>query len=492
MKLKIDKIQNIIFAILLSISVIFLVFGNILVSSDELWNFQNLCKMSNGLIIYKDANVIITPIFFYIAHVILSVFGTNILVFRIYSFLIYICIFILIYEVFKNLKVSKHVIVAYLVLILEFIFQIISAGANYNLLAVLFLLIGLNLYITKRSSNLKQGILIFLIFFTKQNIGVLYAIIVMAYEFYKNKLSKKFIVDQFKKFFFFLIPTILLILQMYFKGNLLDFINYTFGGLLDFGKSNLLFATTGYYPLIFVFSIILYVFIIVKRDLFTEVISNEVFDNLTLLFIFSIGITFVIFPIMNQAHFLIAIPIYLIFLFYLFDVLLFESLFGTEKYIKNVKWFSIAIVFVIFIRIIVNMLLEPEATFIIDKKSYFYGTYIHNSVLKKTDEIESYILKQNEKGIDVIILSYDAAFPMINLKQNHGAYDLLFNGNMGYKGIDKFKKDIIGRVNTEFLIVTDEKDIFWQESIEIRDFIMKNLTCSGKICNYTIYSTNDN
>ncbi len=490
MKLKIDKIQNIIFAVLLILSIILLVFGNVLVSSDELWNFQNLCKMSNGLTIYTDANVIITPIFFYIAHLMFSICGTNILIFRIYSLLIYICIFILIYKIFKNLKVSKHIIVAYMVLILEFIFQIVSAGANYNLLAILFLFIGLNLYITKKSSNLKQGFLIFLIFFTKQNIGVLYAITIIVYEFYKNKLSKKFILDQFKKFFFFLIPTLLLILQMYIKGNLLDFINYTFGGLLDFGKSNLVFATTGYYPLIFAFSIVLYIFIIVKRDIFKEVINQEIFDNLTLLFIFSIGITFVIFPIMNQAHFLIAISLYLIFLFYLFDVLLFKSLFGDEKYIKNVKWFSIAILFVVFIRVVVNIILEPDATFIGDKKSKFYGTYIYNTVLEKTDELEKYILSQNEKGIDVIILSCDAAFPMIDLEQNHGAYDLLFNGNMGYNGIEKFKQDIISRENTEFLIVTDEKDIFWQESMEIRKFIIENLNYSGEICGYTIYLNN--
>lgn len=488
MKLKIDTIQNIMIVVFLSITIIFLVFGNILVSLDELWNFQNLCKMSNGLTIYTDANVIITPIFFYIAHLIFTIFGTNILIFRIYSLLIYMAIFIITYKIFKNLKVSKHIILAYLVLILEFIFQIISAGANYNLLAILFLLIGLNLYITKRSNNLKQGILIFLIFFTKQNIGVLYAITIIVYEFYRSKLSNKFIVDQFKKFFFFLIPTILLVLQMYIKGNLFDFINYTFGGLLDFGKSNLSITTTVYYPLIFVFSIILYIFIIVKRDIFKEVINQEIFDNLTLLFMFSIGITFINFPIMNQAHFIIATLLYLIFLFYLFDVLLFESLFGDKKYIKNIKWFSIAIILVVFIRVVVNMLLEPDVTFISDKSSNFYGTYIYNTVLEKNDEIERYILEQNENGIDVIILSYDAAFPMIDLKQNHGAYDLLFNGNMGYDGLEKFKKDIINREKTQFLIVTDDKDVFWQESLEIREFIMKNLIPVGEICNYTIYS----
>ena len=59
MKLKINKVQNIIFIILSLISFVLVFFGNVLVNSDELWNFQNLCKMSNGLKIYTDANVII-------------------------------------------------------------------------------------------------------------------------------------------------------------------------------------------------------------------------------------------------------------------------------------------------------------------------------------------------------------------------------------------------------------------------------------------------
>ena len=40
------------------------VFWNLLSNGDELINFFNTYKMSEGLTIYKDANVIITPLFF--------------------------------------------------------------------------------------------------------------------------------------------------------------------------------------------------------------------------------------------------------------------------------------------------------------------------------------------------------------------------------------------------------------------------------------------
>lgn len=491
MNKKINIFQNIVLCILLAFIVVFLIFFNRLEISDELWNFQNLCKMSNGYKIYTDANVIITPIFFYIGHILFTVLKANILTFRIYNIIIYSLIFIVVYKILKNLKISKNLILIYLALIFEFTFSVITAGANYNILAIVFVLIGLNLYICKKSNNFIQGILIFLIFFTKQNLGAIYALTIIIYELYLNKFSKKFIGDQFKKFFFFLIPTCFILLYMYIDGNLLDFINYAFGGILDFGKNNNAFIAYGYYSFIPLVVLAVYIFIVVKRkEIFKEVINEEIFDNLTLLFIFSMGMTLIVYPIMNSAHFTMIMPIYLIFICYLFGILLFEELFSKDKYIENIKWLTITIIFILVLRIIFNIFTSNESTFINDKNSSFYGIYVYNEIIEKSNEIENYIIEKNNNGIDVIILSHDAAYPMINLKQSHGFYDLLFYGNLGYNGIEKIKYDIDSRENTEFLVVTDDKDIFWQEPTEIREYIINNLNYVGTISNYSIYSTN--
>ena len=77
---------------------------------------------------------------------------------------------------------------------------------------------------------------------------------------------------------------------------------------------------------------------------------------------------------------------------------------------------------------------------------------------------------------------------MIPLRQNNGAYDLIFYGNLGYNGIEKMKKNILSKEHTEFLIVKNEDDMFDQEIIEIREFIMQKLTKCGEILNYDIYS----
>ena len=76
---------------------------------------------------------------------------------------------------------------------------------------------------------------------------------------------------------------------------------------------------------------------------------------------------------------------------------------------------------------------------------------------------------------------------MVSLKQSHGPYDLIFYGNLGYNGIEKLKQDILSKKHTEFLVLKDKEDLFDQEVVEIRDFMIENLTKCGEICNYDVY-----
>ena len=76
--------------------------------TDELWNFYNIYRMSQGYEIYKDLNVIITPLFFYIGKLFFVIFEKNFFVFRIYNITIFITIIFLIFKIFKALKIDKN------------------------------------------------------------------------------------------------------------------------------------------------------------------------------------------------------------------------------------------------------------------------------------------------------------------------------------------------------------------------------------------------
>ena len=460
-------------------------------SNDELWNFQNIYKMINGYKIYNDSNVIITPIFFYLGAIFLEIFSAKFVVFRIYNIISVIILFVISYKIMKKLDLSKNLIAVYLSLLFLLMFQSIVAGANYNTLGCIFILLGIYLYITKKSTNFKQGLLIFLVFFTKQNTGIFYALSVIIYELFENKLSKKYILDQLKKFIFFLIPSSLVLLFMHFNGNLEGFINYCFGGLFEFGGSNLVFTAAPFYYALPLSSIGIYIFTILKKDTIFKTFKDNFWYTLKLLFIFALVNTFTVYPIFNSSHFIYTFPYHLIFIFYYLDTLILKEIFDEDKYYIYGKIFALTILVLLLGRTLLYFFYDYD---LISKyrsrNTPFDNLYSYTDTMIKTNDLKEYILEQEKQGITVLICSHDAAFPMIELKKSNGMYDLLFNGNLGYKGKDKVYSDIDNLKNTEFLVVTNEEDIFVQEPQEIRKYIMDNLELKGQIHNYSIYSTN--
>lgn len=460
-------------------------------SNDELWNFQNIYKMINGYKIYNDSNVIITPIFFYLGAIFLEIFSAKFVVFRIYNIISVIILFVISYKIMKKLDLSKNLIAVYLSLLFLLMFQSIVAGANYNTLGCIFILLGIYLYITKKSTNFKQGLLIFLVFFTKQNTGIFYALSVIIYELFENKLSKKYILDQLKKFIFFLMPSSLVLLFMHFNGNLEGFINYCFGGLFEFGGSNLVFTAAPFYYALPLSTIGIYIFTILKKDTIFKTFKDNFWYTLKLLFIFALINTFTVYPIFNSSHFIYTFPYHLIFIFYYLDTLILKEIFDEDKYYIYGKIFALTILVLLLGRTLLYFFYDYD---LISKyrsrNTPFDNLYSYTDTMIKTNDLKEYILEQEKQGITVLICSHDAAFPMIELKKSNGMYDLLFNGNLGYKGKDKVYSDIDNLKNTEFLVVTNEEDIFVQEPQEIRKYIMDNLELKGQIHNYSIYSTN--
>ena len=137
-------------------------------NNDELINFFNTYKMANGITIYKDINIIITPLFFYIGKIIFEVFPANLLIFRTYNLIISTILYFLVYQILKALKVRKKLSLLYTLIIIRYTYRIIEAGANYNILAYCFFELGVLLMLKMKESNKKdmwQGIILFLIFF---------------------------------------------------------------------------------------------------------------------------------------------------------------------------------------------------------------------------------------------------------------------------------------------------------------------------------------
>lgn len=486
-----EKYAKIIFALMIFAIGFLIIFINTLEISDELWLFHHTYKMANGYTIYSDINVIITPIFFYIGKLFLLIFGKNMIVFRIYDLIIFIMLYFVSYKLMRNLGFSKHIGFLTTILLFLLTMSIVTAGANYNALVMVFVLLGINLYIKRNSNFFLHGLIMFLVFFTKQNIGVYYIIASILCDLYLYKFSKNFFINLIKKLAVFALLSSLILLQMFFTGNLLDFINFAFGGLFDFNEKNRGFLVSPYYLVIYLAAFILYFLILFKRKtFFAKIINDETFKNLSILIIFTIFMSLVIYPIFNSAHFLFAIPLHFIFIMYSFNIFIFDDFYGDKKYAGTCNFMTFMVLLLIFARIISYYFEQySKVDYISDNNSPFFGIPTYTEYIEKSNTIKEYILKQNENNIDVIIISDDASLAITELNQNHLMYDLLYEGNLGYNGKVRIKSDILSRKNTQFLVVTNEEDLFEQQPPEIREFIIQNLNFKGIICNYSIYET---
>lgn len=191
---KIKKHDNLILWLAVTIFSAVAIFMVRLRTGDEMWNFANIYKMVNGYQIYKDANVIITPIFFIIGEIAFKILGANYFTFRLLDALIYSTMILIVYNILKQLKIRKSNSLLYTLIIHYFMYTIVHGGANYNILAIMLVLLGI--YITLKYNNTKRftiinGIIIYLIIFTKQNIGVYYLLGTILMRIFKPKRSKK-------------------------------------------------------------------------------------------------------------------------------------------------------------------------------------------------------------------------------------------------------------------------------------------------------------
>ncbi len=132
-------------------------------SNDSLWNFSNTYKMYNGGTIYNDNNVIITPIFFEIGLIIFKLFGANVFIYGVYNVLIWTVLIFFVLKLFLTLEIKKNISCIMSILILLCSATLVAVGANYSVLALLFVIIR-SIFSTKIQSKENQY------YFTRNNV----------------------------------------------------------------------------------------------------------------------------------------------------------------------------------------------------------------------------------------------------------------------------------------------------------------------------------
>lgn len=511
---KIKKYDNLIIFILIAILSLGSCFNFYIANSDEMVNFLNIYKMANGIEIYKDINVIITPLFFYIGELIFNIFGSNILVFRVYNLVLFTIMNFLCYVIFKKLNINKVLSLMYTLFIMIFAYNLGPGGANYNTLAFIFFELGI-LTLLKYNNNEKlnnkiqknidiiQGIIVFLIIFSNHKLGFGYFCGLIVYYLVFNKNKKEAFISISKVILINCLLFSVYAIYLYLNNNLYNFINYTILGIIEFGSKNTQLGMQNainntIYICIWIIAIITNV-IIRKALKESEKSNKEIKDkekikkykeNSNILLIFSISSIILIFPILNEYHSILCTITFLISIIYSLNFLILPILEG-KNITKLITIINIAIIILVGIKTITNLAVYISELKDIPNESPMYGGILQEDLQNEINEVTRYIENQSQ---DVIILSTYAPIYSIQLNDlKNGVYDWALRGNLGKDGELGLIEKIKNLKNTQILLLdeTEDNKELYQFVYDASEYIKNNMKYIGKIQNFNIYQTID-
>ena len=203
---------------------IFFLFWNIIIQPinlDEIWNYGFAYNIYEGLIPYKDFNMVLTPFYPMVISFFFMLFGSNLLVMHIVNSLL---ITFMLWLIEKILKLNICVFVLILC------FPLSVAFPSYNLF-LLFLFVLIICLEKNNKSDFVIGVILGIFILTKQSVGVCLALPSIYYLFFD---SKKFL----KRILGIFIPCIIFLLYLLFTGSLYYFFDLCLFGMFDFVGEN--------------------------------------------------------------------------------------------------------------------------------------------------------------------------------------------------------------------------------------------------------------
>ena len=237
-----------------------------------------------------------------------------------------------------------------------------------------------------------------------------------------------------KTFLVYVISFLVLVLYLFINNSLFQFIDYCILGMFIFTSKN---GTT------INFLVILEVVII--GILIYKLIKNKRKD-----YFYILMYQIVTFPIVNYVHFMISfIPVvYLIIYEYRQQPL--------------IKWFSGVVAVSFFLSFLYMFTIDYDEVGIkaYDKNTFMKGRLIYNIVEDYIDLTDEYITKYED--YQPYVLTNTAYQIKLNLDYEINKFDLINNGNMGYKGGKGYIKEIDNYCK-------DNKCIFFINKLELND-----------------------
>lgn len=431
MKKKIVKILSLI--LLTTLAVLYSFYFTNLYSYDEIWNYGFAKNILDGLVPYRDFNMIVPPLFPYLFSIVLAIFSEKLIVYHIFMALITVAITFMVSK-----KIGLYAILVYINLL-------IYSANGYNVMTLLLLFILL--YFLDKKIKHKEIIIpliISVMILTKQTLVLL---VIPSLIYSKNKK---------KTFFVYLITGLLFLIYLVANNSIYQFFDYCILGMFEFTEKN-----TMSIPIYLIIEVILCLLLIYR-------LIKSKFQRKELFYILMYQI--IAFPITDLSHFVLTYSSIIYLLFKNKEI---------QVPMKNVLFGGLLIINIF-------LLLVTNYTTTITVKDYL-ANYPEDNFLKGrlVPKITNDYLKSMEEHVaaseaeEVYVLGIYSYLVKLALDRPITKYDLINNGNMGYKGHEKYIEEIASTCqNKTCLFIVNDSELnpkyHNQTNIEILEYVTAN------------------
>lgn len=352
--------------------------------NDLIWNYGFSYNFANHLLMYKDYNMVITPLYPFLGGILMRILGNNFLIFNLYNTILSTILYYYLYKKYPHTFIPSIILVSFIL------------RPSYNFLVLFLVLILLNI---KEEKDFFIGFILGLLFLTKQSF-----ILLILPSIYLITEPKRL----FKRIGAFFLPCLFFLIYFILTNTFLDFLNYTFLGLFSFSSKNSFFNL----GTIFILSLIIYLFLYYLKT-----------KDIKVLYLITYQI--MAYPIFNTMHIILSvIPVIIYFL---------DKLVKKKKYNLNYLRYFNYFVSILLICPVLSIPLQYFNKDLVEGENALEYKDISRSYLVNKD----IFLKEIPNLNNTYFLMYDAYIYKYLLNNPITSYDLLLNGNLGYNGEER-------------------------------------------------------
>lgn len=408
---------------------------------DEIWNFNFARNIANGLLPYKDFNMVQTPLLSIICGMILKAFGTELFTMRIIAVVLCSSIMLVAYKILEKLETPTALRYAFLIATIYLYKNYFCIDYNFAVLLIILIITLLELKnIEKHSSKLNffAGILVGMAILTKQTTGIFLSLVFLLYNILiinnKDEL-KEYGKETIYKTLGIIVPIILFCIYITICKGWNDFIDYTILGIKTFSnKISYINLLNGNYGKIISILSLLIPILLLGIYVKTVVFSNKNKDkSIYILFAYSIASLIVVYPISDSIHFLIGIFPSLILLVYFLWSSLKNKVPKNKLTIFGKYFLECALILIV----IFNIYISVKELAKYKKETNTYKELQNFKYIKAESDriqiIDQFIIETERNNKTVYILDATAPIYMIPINKYNKDYDMFLKGNLGRK-----------------------------------------------------------